>query len=693
MTHLAMTSRYMSAFVLVCIAASSLAAQTSKHANSVLATVGSEKVLYKDVERAFQKNLTRRSTSFSEVPRDTALDFLHLYTNYRLKVASARERELDKDPAVKADINNNRKLLSETWYFDEMFANDRIEELAKRKTRELKIAIILCAIRDPETKQWDTVGSMNKGKAIVKLLNSGASFVDVARDSSDDAETGKNGGVLPWISGGSIIKSVEDEAYRLNVGEYSKTPVVTQFGYFLVTVLKSEPREVVSFRHILLQAQDDRDSVATAQLARKLLSVINTDPETQAAMMREYGLEGAEDTFSALAKKFSNDKTSADKGGDLGSKYSRSGGMEKNGSRLVGEFEDGVFALKDGEVSGIVNTVFGIHIIRRDSTFYPDPQQERDNAKRTYRRLYFEDDKRTLFDSLKTANGYGWNNQGKAKFVASIDTTKNTSDTAWWRKIDDATMAQELYNLRTGSITVKSFTDSLRQRLDLKGYTLNEAGFDRAMNKIVDPIVLEEATENLSNTYPDFADLLQEFNDGILLFKVEEQEVWSKLKFDTSDAKVFYDTTKSRWMTEERYQLSEIYVLTEADAMRVSNRLKSGEPFGDVAADLTVRQGGREKNGSLGVLSAKTSEIARKVDEASLNTGEVMGPFKVDDGISFIRLDQRIAPKQRTFEQALNDLAPAYQDALQTRLTEVWLSDVRKRFPVKLNTDTIDSIW
>ncbi|MFN5875532.1 MAG: hypothetical protein ACK45E_04575, partial [Ignavibacteria bacterium] len=70
---------------------------------TVIATVGAEPVLLGDVERAFQKNLTRRDTKFSAVPKDTALDFLRLYTNYRLKVQDARDRGLDKDSAVKVD--------------------------------------------------------------------------------------------------------------------------------------------------------------------------------------------------------------------------------------------------------------------------------------------------------------------------------------------------------------------------------------------------------------------------------------------------------------------------------------------------------------------------------------------------------------------------------------------------------------
>jgi len=61
--------------------------------------------------------------------------------------------------------------------------------------------------------------------------------------------------------------------------------------------------------------------------------------------------------FEDLAKEFSIDKSNASKGGDLG--YFGRG-------RMVKEFEDAAFALeKDGQISGIIQTRFGYHIIKR----------------------------------------------------------------------------------------------------------------------------------------------------------------------------------------------------------------------------------------------------------------------------------------------------------------------------------------
>ncbi|HEX2878602.1 MAG TPA: peptidylprolyl isomerase [Polyangiaceae bacterium] len=60
--------------------------------------------------------------------------------------------------------------------------------------------------------------------------------------------------------------------------------------------------------------------------------------------------------FAALAKEFSDDKGSAAKGGSLGRFPAR---------RMVKQFADAVSALKPGEISGVVESPFGFHVILR----------------------------------------------------------------------------------------------------------------------------------------------------------------------------------------------------------------------------------------------------------------------------------------------------------------------------------------
>jgi hypothetical protein len=129
----------------------------------------------------------------------------------------------------------------------------------------------------------------------------------------------------------------------------------------------------------------------------------------------------------------------------------------------------------------------------------------------------------------------------------------------------------------------------------------------------------------------------------------------------------------------------------------IAPRLKAGEDFTTLAGATTQRAGMREKNGSLGTVSPRTSSAARAIEERSkerpVAEGSWIGPVKDERGWMFVKLERVVAPRQKTFEEALPELATAYQDALQQSLTATWLDRVRTRHPVTMNWTAIDAIW
>lgn len=99
--------------------------------------------------------------------------------------------------------------------------------------------------------------------------------------------------------------------------------------------------ETVRARHILVKAPKDATEAEKAESGKKAEEILKR-------------IKAGED-FAELASEFSDDKGSKSKGGDLGF-FPR--------GRMAKPFEDAAFSLKPGEVSDIVETKFGYHIIK-----------------------------------------------------------------------------------------------------------------------------------------------------------------------------------------------------------------------------------------------------------------------------------------------------------------------------------------
>jgi len=118
--------------------------------------------------------------------------------------------------------------------------------------------------------------------------------------------------------------------------------------YYRRNLDQFEIKEQVKAAHILLRVDENADTETIKkrkELAEDLLKQLK---------------EGAD--FAQLAKTYSDDKSNAAKGGELGT-FGR--------GTMVREFEDAAFALRPGQLSGVVRTPFGFHIIKVEE--YTEP--------------------------------------------------------------------------------------------------------------------------------------------------------------------------------------------------------------------------------------------------------------------------------------------------------------------------------
>lgn len=177
---------------------------------------------------------------------------------------------------------------------------------------------------------------------LLARLQAGTAFDALARAESDHRSKAR-GGLIGTFKRADLPPAMAEGIYALAVGGVSPAPVETPAGFHLFHRL---PVEKVRARHILVRYQGARnDHGATRSKA---------DAERLARDLHARATAAGAD-FAALARENSEDGSAA-QGGDLG---------EFGRGAMVPPFDEAVFRLTAGQVSDVVESEFGFHVILR----------------------------------------------------------------------------------------------------------------------------------------------------------------------------------------------------------------------------------------------------------------------------------------------------------------------------------------
>lgn len=639
--------------------------------NEVLAEVGMEKITYGELQKAYQKNSNRKNVELYKLPKDSLYNFLNIYINYRLKVHDAEKKGYQARPEIIEELKQSRKALVESYYYDDLLYKPFLKTMMDKRKIEKRIAIIMQGFNDMAvTDSATALETMNRA---LKELNNGAKFEDVAKQYSMDKNTSGNGGLIDrWITAGSVARQLEDPIYKTAKGQIYPEVLSVRQSYFIMKVVDEAPRKFVKVSHILIQNNEAKniDSIADVVLAK---------------------LKKGE-SFEKLAKEYSDDPATKENGGAFPEYYSRSTGYEKSQKQVVTEFENGMFALKKGEISGKIKTQYGLHIIRCDDIRDFDPALEKEEIRSVYRKSKFFTDKQDLLDSLADAHGYKIYENVLVEILENVDSSKTNLQSDWAKDLKPNLLDKILFEINNKKYSVSEFVKILNENPEFKGYSLNLDGFLRAIQNFTRPIAFDEETKNYESQNAEFAAMMKEFRDGILLFKVEGDEVWSKMKFDSTKAREYYLNNKAKFKTDLSYDLSEILVFNDSTANKISQKLQSGMNFDTLAKNSTQRGGMREKAGHLGIMSTVKDEQARLALPFSPKKGQILQPIKLEKGIAILRLNEIYPVRQKNFEEAIPDFASAFQEIRQKEITDNWLNSIKKDTKIVINKKTIDAI-
>jgi len=236
------------------------------------------------------------------------------------------------------------------------------EKAAAADRVEMDIAQIL--VRIPENASPEQIAARKaRADEVARQLRTGADFAKIAATYSDSPDALK-GGAVGWRDPDRLPPIFASELRKLKPGQI--TPVVrTNVGFHII--------KLVNERKLADAQKTDQAVVQQTHARHILLKITPTQSEDDArkklAEIRQK-IVSKQATFEDMARQYSNDG-SASKGGDLGWLFP--------GDALT-EFETPMNDVKPGEVSDIVKTPFGLHLIQVVERKSEDVSKEKERS-------------------------------------------------------------------------------------------------------------------------------------------------------------------------------------------------------------------------------------------------------------------------------------------------------------------------
>ena len=634
--------------------------------------VGEQYVTLADFDHIFRKNNRDGAATVESLDA-----YMELFINFKLKVLEAQSQGLDTAATFKKELAGYRSQLARPYLIDSELLGALVEEAWQRSKEEVRARHILVNCAETATPA-DTLAAWKRADALRKRIQTGEDFASVAKSKggSDDPSAKDNGGDLGWFTAFQMVYPFETAAFTTPVGQVA--PLVrTRYGYHVVEVTgRRNAQGEVRAAHILVRssaADDKQKQIAAEQRIREIHREFST---------------GA--PWNEMALKYSEDGTSASKGGEL--PWFGTG-------RMVEEFESAAFALQvDGEISAPFRTSYGWHIVKR-LEFRGPPTFE--SVKKDLEKKVSKDSRAAMTrDSFvaKLKKEYGF--MLTAVAAEPLRKLALATDSAFYEghplpALSAADRGRVLLTLGGKSFTCGEFADYLATTRVRNPEAGVGAVLDAQLKVWSEQRLLDHEDARLEQKHPDFRLLMEEYHDGILLFELTDQLVWSRAVKDSAGLAAFHAAHPDRFMWGPRADIRVFTCRTPDIAAQVRKTLKKSGDVEALIARLTAEnalavsmEAGRYEAGVntwadrvLEETAAGTLSLAKKgptFREYTAGGTEVM----------LVEIKGVSGPEAKSLAEARGPAIAAYQDQLEAE----WIDALRARYPVTVYREALHSL-
>ncbi len=621
----------------------SLSATVFAQNKDVLFIINNKPVYASEFERVYNKNLDLVQDD-SQKNIDSYLD---LFVNYKLKLEEAYSQGLDKEPNYVRELKGYERQLTQKYISNSEVTDKLVFEAYERLGKEVNANHVLVKLSPNASEEEEAQALKDINALRARVIKEGFDKVqkDVHNGKTIYAEN------LGYFTAFKMVYNFETNAYNTKIGDVSE-PFKTQYGYHVVIVNDVRTnRGEVTVAHIMVGA-NDKDLIDTVYKR----------------------LEQGED-FKSLAKQYSIDKSSNAKGGLL---------KPFSGGQLSSQvFEDEAFKLvKRGEYTKPFKTKFGWHITKLYAkkgldTFEAEKRGLENKVKRDSRSRVLEEKRiATLLDTYNVT----YDNANLADFEKGLH---ERFFKGLWNAPENLKNDKVLLSIKGKAITYNEFTNFLTkvQRRPQPKKAIKAVVLEQ-YKAFVNSSVSKYQEENLINENEEYANILNEYKEGLLLFELMGKQIWNSAQNDSIALEAYFNNNKSKYFFKKRIKATIASSASKKDAKKVLKALNKNQ-----SQEVIEKQ-----------FNAKNVVVTFNTGTFNLNDNAIPSTLKIKKGLSkiykqndaYISLNilEILSQQQKDFKEAKGAVMSDFQDEKELN----WLKVLKAKYPVKLNKSVLNTI-
>ncbi|TYA94776.1 peptidylprolyl isomerase [Seonamhaeicola marinus] len=627
----------------------SIEAQSSE--DEVLFSVAGDPIYVSEFLRVYNKNLDL----VQDASQRDVDEYLKLFTTYKLKLKEAKSLKLDEKPSYIKELGNYKKQLANSYIRDSKISDALVAEAYQRISQDINANHILIKVAENANPQ-DTLVAYNR---LLKLRERAlAEGFDKVRKEVHNGRT-VFGEELGYFTGFRMVYKFENAAFNTPVGEISM-PFRTRFGYHIVNVLdKRKSRGERTVAHIMMVSKKG-DTL--------------TKPEERIQEIYNKLKQGEE--FEALAKQFSDDKNSASRGGKLA--------PFSSGQIRAKKFEDMAFSLEnEGDVSEPFQSQFGWHIVKLLNKKLIPPFEDmkpelEGKVKRDDRSKLIDE---ALYSSLKKQYGVNENQKALDYFQSILNDTYFKRS---WTLPEDFKATENLVKIGNRQFKYSDFGAYLMAKQKgrvikkpLKAFT--KTNYETFLNENL--IKYKEA--NLEKENEEYAHILNEYRDGLLLFDLMENTIWNAAKTDSLEIKDYYTKHKTSYTSPKKIDAVVASSSKQKVLKKVAKLLEKGTNIDTIKKQINSKET-TDVIFTIDIMDASNQVLPKDI----LFKKGISEIYKHNKGYVIVDIKEVLPQLQKSFEEAKGHVISDYQ----TYKEDNWVNTLKEKYPIKINKEVLKKV-